>query len=104
MGRGGMIGGTRDRPARAAGTATDRARLVGCGLAGAIVVAPFLALVVGLSAGLAVMLLALGATALLAAEAGRGAAAPVRRWLLVTAVANGVLALACGVVLVVRLI
>lgn len=69
--------------------------------------APFLALLYALAAGLAVMALALGATALLAVEAARGvpsgASPRLRRRLLGLAVANGVLAVGCVVALIARL-
>ncbi len=77
----------------------DRARAIGCLLAGGIVVAPFLALLYDLDAGLAVMALALAATAFLSREAARTGGASVRRRLLVVAAVNGALALVCLVVL-----
>ena len=76
------------------------ALLVGCLLAGAVVAAPFLALLFARAAGLAVMGLALGATAYLTRDAARSAAPALRRRLLVAAAVNGVLALACVVALV----
>ena len=93
-GEGGSPGATPGR---------DRARLVGRVLAGAILVAPFLALLYGPDAGLAVMALALGATAFLTRDAARGAEADLRRWLLVATAVNGTLAAACVVVLIARL-
>ena len=95
-----MIGGTRGSWGRGA---DDRTRVVGCLLGGAIVVAPFLALLFDPGAGLAIMALALGATAFFAGEAARSAA-PLRRRLVVAAVVNGALALACAAALVARLV
>lgn len=71
----------------------ERGRAVGCLLAGAIVLAPFLALLYGPVAGLAIMVLALAATAFLTGEVGRTADGPTRRRLLVAAVVNALLAL-----------
>ncbi len=68
-----------------------------------MVVAPFLALLYGLTEGLAVMVGALVATAFLAFDAARRAAPQVRRRLMVVAAVNGVLAVAGAVVLVARL-
>lgn len=82
---------------------TPRA-LVGCGFGGAMVVAPFLALLFDVAAGLAVMAVGLGATAYLAEDAGRTAEVGVRRKLRWFAVVNGVLAGVCLVVLVVRVV
>ncbi len=84
-------------------TNEERARLAGCLLAGAILVAPFLALLYDLAVGLAVMALALGATAAVAVQAGRMAEPPLRRRLLAAATINGALALLVVVVLVARL-
>lgn len=83
----------------------ERERLLGCGLVLAVVAAPFLALLYDLNAGLAVTSLALGATAVLTAQAARfGAGGPaVRPRLLAAAALNALLALACLVILVVRL-
>lgn len=81
----------------------DRTRLVGCALAAAVTVAPFLALLYGLDAALAVMALALGAAAGAAREAARGVDGAARDRLRVAAVANGCLAVACAAALVWRL-
>jgi hypothetical protein len=70
-------------------------RSVGYGFAAAIVVAPFLALVVDLGFGLLVMAVALGATGYLAVDAARLAPAPRRRRLLVLTAVNAALAVAC---------
>ena len=80
-----------------------RGPVVGCVLGGAMVAAPFLALLYGVEAGLAVMAVALGATAWGAAQVARGAVAPVRRRLVLAAVVNGALALGCAGALVARL-
>ena len=84
-------------------TDVERTRLAGCLLARAILVAPFLALLYDLAVGLAVMALALGATASVAVQAGRTAAPPLRRRLLAAATINGALALLVAVALVARL-
>jgi len=81
----------------------ERARVAGCLLGGAIVVAPFLALLYDVGAGLAVMAVALGATAWGAVQGARLAARPLRRRLFAAAAVNGVLAVGCVVALVVRL-
>jgi hypothetical protein len=78
--------------------------LIGCLFGGAIVVAPFLALTYGWTEGLAVMVVALTATALLALDAARSAAPEVRQRLTLVAAINGVLAVAGVVVLVVRVV
>ena len=98
-------GRSRNHPRR--GSAYDRLgvgereRLLGCGLALAIVAAPFLALLYDLNAGLAVSALALGATAAFAVQiAGSGATSPALRSRLLTAAAlNVLLSLACLVIL-----
>ncbi|MGH2559307.1 MAG: hypothetical protein ACRDJH_09600, partial [Thermomicrobiales bacterium] len=76
--------------------------VIGCLFGGAMIAAPFLALTYGLTEGLAVMVAALVATTLLAFDAARTAIPEVRPRLTVVAVVNGVLAVAGGVVLVVR--
>ena len=81
----------------------DRARWTGCLLSGAIVAAPFLALLYDVAAGLAVMTGALGTTAYLAGDAARGTAEPARRRLLTAAAVNALLAAACVVALIARL-
>jgi len=68
-----------------------------------MVVAPFLALLFDVAAGLAVMAAGLGATAYLAGDAARTAEEVQRRRLRWLAVVNGVLAMGCLVVLVIRL-
>jgi hypothetical protein len=79
-------------------------RAIGCGFGGAMIVAPFLALLFDLAAALAVMAVGLGATAYLAVEAARTAELETRRRLRGFAVVNGVLAVVSLVVLVVRVI
>jgi hypothetical protein len=69
-----------------------------------MVTAPFLALLFDVAAGLAVMAIGLGATAYLAAEAAGRAEPETRRRLRGFAVVNGVLAVACVVVLVARVV
>jgi multisubunit Na+/H+ antiporter MnhB subunit len=76
-------------------------RLIGCGFGGAMVAAPFVALLFDLAAGLAVMAIALGATAWLALDAARAAEPGVRRRLRMFAGVNGVVAVVCLVVLIV---
>jgi hypothetical protein len=77
--------------------------MIGCGFGGAMVAAPFLALLFDLAAGLAVMAIALGATAWLALDAARGAE-PAMRWRLrIVASANGVLMAACLIVAAIEL-
>jgi hypothetical protein len=70
-------------------------RLIGCGFGGAMVVAPFLALLYDFSAGLAVMAFALGATAYLAVDAARTAEPAVRRRLRGFAAVNAALGMGC---------
>ncbi len=102
-------GDTGERPRR--GSAYDRLgadeweRRLGGALVLAVVVAPFLALLYDLDAGLAVTALALAATAALVAQAARsGTGGPALRPRLLTAAAlNALFALACLVILVVRL-
>lgn len=76
--------------------------LIGCLFGGAMIAAPFLALTFGLTEGLAVMVVALTATAYLAWDAARAADSAARRRLLVVAGVNGMLAVAGVVVVVVR--
>ena len=82
----------------------DRVRLTGCVLAAALVAAPFLALLYGLNAALAVMTLALTATAYLARTAAGAADAATRQRLRTAVVINVVLALVCAIVLVMRVV
>lgn len=77
---------------------------VGCFFGAAMLAAPFLALLYGWNAGLAVMAAALAATTGLAIQAGRTAPPEVRRRLLPVAVVNGLLAAACLVALIWRVI
>ena len=90
-------------PVDAAPVARGPARLAGCVFVGAILAAPFLALLFDPTAGLLVMTLALAATAFLAGDAARAATAPTRRRLSVLVVVNGALALGCVAVLLLRL-
>ena len=79
----------------------ERARLAGCLLGGAILAAPFLALLYDATAGIVVMTLALGATAFGAAQTARTAGEPGRRRLRAAAVVNALLALGCAAALAV---
>ncbi len=83
----------------------ERERLLGCALVLAIVAAPFLALLYDLNAGLAVTALALATTTAFTAQAARSGAGgtALRHRLLTAAVLNALLAVACLVILVVRL-
>jgi hypothetical protein len=84
---------------------SERARGVfGCLMGGAMVVAPFLALTYGLTEGLAVMVAALVASALLAIDAARTAGPAVRRRLLVVAAVNGALAIVGAAVVAARVV
>jgi hypothetical protein len=65
-----------------------------------MVVAPFLALLFDVAAGLAVMAAGLGATAYLAEDASRTVEEGMRKRLRWFAVMNGVLAMVCLVMLV----
>ena len=85
-------------------TPRNRGQLVGCLLASSIAAAPFVALLYDLDAGLAVMALALGATAWLTRESARGLGAAQRSRLHAAALLNGVLALVCVAILVARLV
>ena len=86
-------------------TVGERERLLGCGLALAIVAAPFLALLYNLDAALTMTALALAATAALAVQATRsGTGGPaLRPRLLAAAALNALLALICLVILGIRL-
>lgn len=97
-----MLGGRGIGGGSEAIRASDRARVVGCAFTAAMVAAPFLALLYGPTAGLAIAAVALSATAFLAADATRVAPAEARRRLIVAAVLNGGLALACLAVLTIR--
>ena len=83
--------------------ASNRALPTGCLLGGAILVAPFLALLYDPAAGLAVTALALTATSFLTADSARSAPVPTRRRLILATALNGALALVCLVALIVRL-
>jgi len=93
--RGGERGMVARRP--------DHRRLTGC-FVGAIVVAPFLALIFGLNAALLVMAIALSLTTYLVVLGARSVAPAVRGRMVATAILNGVLALLCVIVLIVRLV
>jgi hypothetical protein len=93
----------RERQARAERIAMllRRAAAIGFGLA--MIAAPFLAVILSWSAGLAVMAIGLGATAWLLYDAGQHAELdPSRRRLtMLIAGVNAALALACVIVLIV---
>ena len=76
--------------------AARRARQVGCVLSGAMVAAPFLALLYHPAAGLTVMALALGTLTGLAMDAARHAEPAARRRLRLVAAINALLGLACA--------
>lgn len=78
-------------------------RLTGCYVL-AMVVAPFLALIFGINAALLVMIVTLSATTYLVLIAARTMGAAARSRMRLTAVLNAVLALACAIVLIVRLL
>lgn len=82
----------------------DRTERIGCGLALAMVVAPFLGLLYGPNVGLAVAAAALAATALVAWGVARSAPAAEGRRMVFAAVLNGVLAAIALVLLVYRLV
>ena len=80
----------------------DRPPVLGYALGLAILAAPFLALLYGLDAGLAVMALALIAVALLAVLTGQNAEPDLRQRLFVVGAVLAVLALACLLLLLAR--
>ncbi|MGI8644475.1 MAG: hypothetical protein ACR2LS_10215 [Thermomicrobiales bacterium] len=75
-----------------------------CLLSGAILIAPFLALLYDLDAGLGVMALTLAASVELARQAQARAVPEMRQRLRVVMVVNALLALICAVILAVRLV
>lgn len=81
-----------------------RTERIGCGLALAMVAAPFLGLLYGPNAGLAMATAALAATAFVAWGVSRTAAGEDGRRMAVAAVLNGVLAVIALVLLVYRLL
>lgn len=102
-------GDTGERPRRGSAYdrlgADERERRLGGALVLAVVVAPFLALLYDLNAGLTVTALALATTAVLTAQAARSETGgpSLRPRLLVAAALNALLALVCLVILLVRL-
>ena len=92
----------RQAGSRPADDAGNRPPVVGLLLGLAILAAPFLALLYGFDAGLAVMAIALAAVGLLAVLAAREAESDLRQRLLVVAAVNAVLAFACVVLLLLR--
>lgn len=89
---------------KASRPAVDRRQGVACLLSGAILIAPFLALLYDLDAGLAVMALTLLTSLELARQAMPQATTEMRSRLRVVMVVNAVLAVACGAILVVRVL
>jgi lysylphosphatidylglycerol synthetase-like protein (DUF2156 family) len=81
-----------------------RYQAVTCLLSGAILVAPFLALLYDLDAGLGVMALTLAASVELARQATRRAAPEMRQRLRIVMLVNAGLAVTCAVILVVRVV
>lgn len=75
-----------------------------CLLSGAILVAPFLALLYDLDAGLGMMAVTLGASVEIARQARHRATPEMRQRLQVVMAVNAGLAIACAVILVVRLV
>jgi hypothetical protein len=82
----------------------DRTKVIGVALAVAMVVAPFLALLYGWTAGLGVMALALAATSYLALAATPRLEPAHRGRVVAIAAINGALALVCVAALIDRLI
>lgn len=81
---------------------SGRAERAGCALAGAMVAAPFLALLYGPDAGLAVAVAALVTTAWLAHDAARRQPETDRRRFVLAAGVNAAFALVLGAVLIAR--
>ena len=82
-------------PAALATLPASRARMIGCVLSGAILAAPFLALLYAPAAGLAIMAVALGMLAFLATDAVGRADPAMRGRLRLAARLNLLLATAC---------
>ncbi|MDQ3696283.1 MAG: hypothetical protein M3464_22105 [Chloroflexota bacterium] len=82
----------------------DRRRIVPYVFAGAMVVAPFLALLYDVTAGLGVLAGALGLTAYVALDAARAAGPAIRQRLLAMAYLNAALAIVAAILFVMRLI
>ncbi|MBA2518116.1 MAG: hypothetical protein H0V24_00465 [Chloroflexia bacterium] len=82
----------------------DRGRIVPYVFAGAMVVAPFLALLYDVTAGLGVLAGALGLTAYVALDATKAAGPPIRQRLLVMAYLNAALAIVAAILFALRLI
>ena len=80
-----------------------RPPLAGCIFAVGVIAAPFLALLYGIEAGLAVMTAALATVTGFGAHAAQHAPAELRRRLLPVVMLNGALAVACLLVLLWRL-
>jgi hypothetical protein len=76
---------------------------MGCFFAGAMVVAPFLALLYDVNAGLTVMALGLLATAYLCFDTSRSAEPPIRDRLRTVVIVNVVLAAALMIFVILRL-
>jgi hypothetical protein len=80
-----------------------RASLAGCVFGVGVIAAPFLALLYGIEVGLGVMAVALATVAGFGMQAAQHAPADLRGRLLLAVALNGVLAVVCLVVLLVRL-
>ena len=80
----------------------DRPPWLGIALGLAILLAPFLALLYGIEAGLAVMAVALAAVGLLAVLSARTADPDLRQRLVLVGAVNAILAFACLLLLLVR--
>jgi hypothetical protein len=77
-------------------------KLVGCLFTAAIFVAPFIALLYDIEAGLLVMAVALAATTYVVWDFGRHAAGEQRKRLALVAILNASLAVICVIALIVR--
>ena len=88
---------------RLRGDGAGRPPLAGCVFGGSILAAPFLASLYGLTAGLAVMTIALATTTAFGVHGARAASPEIRRSLLAIVALNGALAVVCLGVLLARL-
>lgn len=89
---------------RRAKSPETRHQAMTCLLSGAILVAPFLALLYNLNAGLGMMTLTLAASVELARQARQRATPEMRQRLQVVMAVNAGLAIACAVILVARVV
>lgn len=81
----------------------ERRRVIGCLMVGAMVAAPFIALLYGINVGLAMMGLALLATSYATLSAARHTTIGNRQTLRLLAAGNAILALLCVAALVLRI-